>query len=326
MKKVEIFTDGACKGNPGPGGWGALLRMGKHEKELSGGDPDTTNNRMEMTAAIRALAALIEPCEVELHTDSRYVIDGITKWVHGWQKRGWVNASKKPVRNADLWHELIEARRAGTISPGTGCGAILATRKTNGSTARQRRGGPDRGHERLAFVERARSLSVLRDRFDGHAAASETGRVIERRIEPSGSCHPVPARAAFAPIDARRRARSGCRSRPAPRTRRSLRPRDRGHRPAAGRARNCASPPSGARRAITRQSTTCSNRSIASATSSSSGAASHGSLRRLVMRAEPQPAGLGLEIELPVDVEHQRQIGGRLRDRRAVAQRCGARA
>lgn len=109
MKKVEIFTDGACKGNPGPGGWGALLRLGKHEKELSGGEPHTTNNRMEMTAAIRALGALIEPCEVELHTDSRYLIDGITKWVAGWQRRGWLNASKKPVRNEDLWHELIAA-------------------------------------------------------------------------------------------------------------------------------------------------------------------------------------------------------------------------
>ncbi len=108
MKHVEIFTDGSCKGNPGPGGWGALLRMGKHEKELSGGEADTTNNRMEMMAAIRALEALIEPCSVTLYSDSKYVLDGITKWVHGWKKRGWVNASKKPVRNADLWHELIE--------------------------------------------------------------------------------------------------------------------------------------------------------------------------------------------------------------------------
>ena len=107
MKKVEIFTDGACKGNPGPGGWGALLRMGAHEKAISGGEADTTNNRMEMTAAIRALGALIEPCEVDLYTDSKYLIDGITRWVEGWKKRGWVNASKKPVRNADLWHELI---------------------------------------------------------------------------------------------------------------------------------------------------------------------------------------------------------------------------
>ena len=109
MKKVEIFTDGACKGNPGPGGWGALLRMGKHEKEISGGEPDTTNNRMEMIAVIKGLNTLIEPCEVDLYSDSKYVIDGITKWVDGWKKRGWKNASKKPVRNADLWHELIEA-------------------------------------------------------------------------------------------------------------------------------------------------------------------------------------------------------------------------
>ena len=109
LKKVEIFTDGACKGNPGPGGWGALLRMGRHEKELSGSDPATTNNRMEMTAVIQALGALTEPCEVTLHTDSRYVIDGMTKWIEGWQRRGWINASKKPVRNADLWHELIDA-------------------------------------------------------------------------------------------------------------------------------------------------------------------------------------------------------------------------
>ena len=108
MKRIEVFTDGACKGNPGPGGWGAILRMGRHEKEMSGSEPDTTNNRMEMTAAIRALKALTEPCQVTLHTDSKYVIDGITKWVHGWKKNGWVNASKKPVRNADLWHDLIE--------------------------------------------------------------------------------------------------------------------------------------------------------------------------------------------------------------------------
>ena len=109
MKRVELFTDGACKGNPGPGGWGALLRMGEHEKELSGGAPETTNNRMEMMAVIEGLTALKEACEVDLYSDSKYVIDGITKWVHGWKKRGWVNASKKPVRNADLWHDMIEA-------------------------------------------------------------------------------------------------------------------------------------------------------------------------------------------------------------------------
>ena len=109
MKHVEIFTDGACKGNPGPGGWGALLRMGRHEKELSGSDPATTNNRMELTAAIRALQALVEPCRVTLHSDSKYVLEGITRWVHGWKKNGWKTAAKKPVQNAELWHELIEA-------------------------------------------------------------------------------------------------------------------------------------------------------------------------------------------------------------------------
>lgn len=109
MKQVEIYTDGACKGNPGPGGWGVLLRLGNHEKELSGAEIDTTNNRMELTAAIQGLSALTEPCRVDLYSDSKYVIDGITKWVHGWKKRGWVNASKKPVRNEDLWHDLIEA-------------------------------------------------------------------------------------------------------------------------------------------------------------------------------------------------------------------------
>ena len=109
MKTIDIFTDGACKGNPGPGGWGAILRMGNHEKELSGSEADTTNNRMEMTAVIRALKALNEPCAVTIHTDSRYVIDGMTKWIEGWKRKGWVNASKQPVRNQDLWHDLIEA-------------------------------------------------------------------------------------------------------------------------------------------------------------------------------------------------------------------------
>jgi ribonuclease HI len=109
MKQVTIFTDGACKGNPGPGGWGALVRYGDHEKEISGGDPDTTNNRMELSAAIHALNLLIEPCNVTLMTDSKYVCDGITKWVDGWQRNGWRNASKQPVRNADLWHDLIAA-------------------------------------------------------------------------------------------------------------------------------------------------------------------------------------------------------------------------
>ncbi len=116
MKSVQIYTDGACKGNPGPGGWGVLLRMGKHEKELSGGEAETTNNRMELTAAIKGLEALIEPCEVALYSDSKYVLDGITKWIHGWQKRGWVNASKKPVRNADLWRDLLIASERHQVS------------------------------------------------------------------------------------------------------------------------------------------------------------------------------------------------------------------
>jgi ribonuclease HI len=109
MPLVKIATDGACKGNPGPGGWGALLRFGAREKELSGHDPDTTNNRMEILAAIRGLQALTKPCQVTLETDSVYLRDGITKWIFGWQKNGWKTANKKPVKNADLWQELLEA-------------------------------------------------------------------------------------------------------------------------------------------------------------------------------------------------------------------------
>ncbi len=109
MTMVEIATDGACKGNPGPGGWGAILRVGDSEKELSGGDPHTTNNRMELTAAIEALNTLTRPCTVKLSTDSKYVMDGLTKWVDGWKRNGWLTASKKPVKNAELWHALIAA-------------------------------------------------------------------------------------------------------------------------------------------------------------------------------------------------------------------------
>lgn len=106
---VEIATDGACKGNPGPGGWGAIIRYGSHEKELSGGEPDTTNNRMELTAAVAALNALKKPCRVRLSTDSRYVMDGLTKWLRNWQRNGWRTADKKPVKNADLWQQLVDA-------------------------------------------------------------------------------------------------------------------------------------------------------------------------------------------------------------------------
>ena len=107
-KYVEIFTDGACSGNPGPGGWGVILRFGQHEKELSGGEKDTTNNRMELTAAIMGLSALKEPCVVRLVTDSKYVADGITKgWAESWRENGWRKSDKKPALNADLWEKLL---------------------------------------------------------------------------------------------------------------------------------------------------------------------------------------------------------------------------
>lgn len=106
MKHIIIYTDGACRGNPGPGGWGALLRYGQHEKIISGAEAHTTNNRMELTAAIQALAAIQEPCKIDLHTDSQYVQKGITEWIAGWKKRGWRKADKKLIKNADLWEAL----------------------------------------------------------------------------------------------------------------------------------------------------------------------------------------------------------------------------
>lgn len=110
MSHVTIHTDGACKGNPGPGGWGAILQASGKTKELCGGEPLTTNNRMELTAAIMALEALTRPCTIDLHTDSKYVMDGITGWIHGWKARGWKTADKKPVKNDDLWKRLDVAR------------------------------------------------------------------------------------------------------------------------------------------------------------------------------------------------------------------------
>ncbi len=108
MKQVDIFTDGACSGNPGKGGWGAILRYGDREKELCGGDPQTTNNRMELTAVIEALSALKEPCSVRLTSDSKYVTDAVTKgWVYGWKRNGWRKADKKPALNVDLWERLL---------------------------------------------------------------------------------------------------------------------------------------------------------------------------------------------------------------------------
>ena len=105
---VTIYTDGACKGNPGPGGWGALLVAGAREREIFGGEPQTTNNRMELTAVIRALESLTRPCEVALYTDSQYVKNGIESWIHGWKRNGWKTADRKPVKNAELWRELDE--------------------------------------------------------------------------------------------------------------------------------------------------------------------------------------------------------------------------
>ena len=108
MKKVQIFSDGACSGNPGPGGWGTILRFGEHEKEMSGGEKETTNNRMELTAVIKGLEALKEPCEVEFFTDSKYIIDSVTKgWAVKWKNNGWIKPDKKPALNPDLWERLL---------------------------------------------------------------------------------------------------------------------------------------------------------------------------------------------------------------------------
>lgn len=115
MNIVEIYTDGACKGNPGPGGWGAVMRYGGAEKQLCGGEPDTTNNRMELMAAIKALETLNRPCEVILTTDSQYVRQGITEWLAGWKRKGWKNSQNKPVKNADLWKRLDLAVQPHTI-------------------------------------------------------------------------------------------------------------------------------------------------------------------------------------------------------------------
>jgi ribonuclease HI len=116
MKTVTIYTDGACSGNPGPGGWGAILIYGAHRRELSGGEPDTTNNRMELTAVIQALSLLKEPCAVDLWSDSKYVIDGLEKgWARGWKKRGWVKSDKKPALNPDLWDRLLELEEIHTL-------------------------------------------------------------------------------------------------------------------------------------------------------------------------------------------------------------------
>ena len=115
-QRVSIWTDGACSGNPGPGGWGAVLRYGGHEKELKGGETLTTNNRMEMTAAIRALQSLKKPSQVTIHTDSRYLMDGATQWMKKWKSNGWKTSDKKPVKNEDLWRALEEASSPHEVS------------------------------------------------------------------------------------------------------------------------------------------------------------------------------------------------------------------
>ena len=116
MSTVNIWTDGACSGNPGPGGWGAILTYGETEKELSGAEAATTNNRMELMAAISALEALKRETKVTLHTDSKYVMDGVTKWIHGWKKNGWKTADKKPVKNEDLWKRLDAANASHNVT------------------------------------------------------------------------------------------------------------------------------------------------------------------------------------------------------------------
>ena len=115
MRSVRAYTDGACSGNPGPGGWGVVLQFGDHKRELKGGESDTTNNRMELTAAIEALKALKEPCHIALTTDSTYVKDGITKWLSNWKRNGWKTAAKKPVKNQDLWQQLEDCVAQHTV-------------------------------------------------------------------------------------------------------------------------------------------------------------------------------------------------------------------
>src|SRR5690606_3081944 len=157
MKNVEIFTDGACSGNPGPGGWGAILRFNDVEKELSGGEAETTNNRMELTAAIQALNALKEPCEVELHTDSNYLRDGISGWIEGWKRNGWRTADRKPVKNAELWQALDEARRR---------------HKVHWHWVRGHAGHPE--NERADALARAGMAPFKKKRGGDTAASSET--------------------------------------------------------------------------------------------------------------------------------------------------------
>ena len=134
MKKVQLITDGACLGNPGPGGWAGILRYDSRRRELFGSEPGTTNNRMELTAAVRGLSALKEPCEVEVITDSEYVKNGVTEWIPKWKRNGWRSASKQPVKNQDLW-EHLDRRRAATRPAGSGPRATPLTKTTTAPTS-----------------------------------------------------------------------------------------------------------------------------------------------------------------------------------------------
>ena len=148
MTEVVIYTDGACSGNPGPGGWGVVMRWQGTEKEMYGGEPLTTNNRMELMAAIQALEALQRPSTVILHTDSKYLLDGITKWIQGWQRNGWKTAAKKPVKNDDLWRRLVEAMQPARRQLGVGEGARGRSRQRarRRAGAARHRGSGERGH------------------------------------------------------------------------------------------------------------------------------------------------------------------------------------
>ena len=160
---VSVHTDGACSGNPGPGGWGAILRWDGRQRELKGGEPVTTNNRMELMAAISALEALKRPCSVDLHTDSQYVRQGITQWIHNWKRNGWRTADKKPVKNADLWQRLDLALARHDI-PGTGCVVMQATRSTsariNWRAMRSARCGKRKGAARRRSVPRTCAVAA----------------------------------------------------------------------------------------------------------------------------------------------------------------------
>lgn len=150
VKRVELFTDGACSGNPGPGGWGAILRYGAHEKECSGGENPTTNNRMELMAVIEGLNLLREACDVAIHTDSRYVMDGVTKYMQNWKKNGWKTADKKPVKNIDLWERLD---------------AALARHSASWTWVKGHAGHPE--NERADALARA---AIVREAFDEQAS------------------------------------------------------------------------------------------------------------------------------------------------------------